>query len=141
MPRLAEAMKRMTRARTATLAIALIGAISAPASAGTVKVWKWIDADGKVVYSADPPPSHVTKVEEKNIDPSHNVIEMPVPPPSYTASPSYKSDSPEPYTRIVNPPMARPLWPAAYDMPPQPPVPPPAIFRAPTPSLPAPRMR
>jgi hypothetical protein len=130
------------RARSAALAIALLGVISAPVSAGTVKVWKWVDDDGKVVYSAYPPSSGVTNVEEKNFDPNHNVIEMPVPPPSYTASPSYKSDSSaEPYARIATPPMTRPLWPAAYDVPPQPPVPPPAIFRAPTPSLPTPRMR
>ncbi len=51
-----------------------IGIVFNAVIADTVTVWKWIDAEGKVVYSQHPPPGKV-KAEEKHIDPNRNVIE------------------------------------------------------------------
>lgn len=65
------------------IAVLIALSFSAPgAFADSVKVWKWIDENGAVVYSADPPPSKTTSAEEKILDPNQNVIEMPAPPPS-----------------------------------------------------------
>ena len=46
-----------------------------PASVSAVKLYKWVDADGKVTYQELPPPADARKVEEKDIDPDLNIAQ------------------------------------------------------------------
>jgi hypothetical protein len=62
----------------------ITGAVFNAVGADMVKVWKWRDASGHVVYSTQPPPGDV-KAEEKEINPNHNVIESGWPPPAPVA--------------------------------------------------------
>lgn len=59
----------------------MLGAMTSVASAETVKMWKWVDKDGKVHYSETRPPPQATHAEEKRIDPDRNVIQAEIPPP------------------------------------------------------------
>ena len=68
-------------------ALVTTGAVSNAIGADTVKVWKWRDASGNVVYSSEPPP-HGVKAEEKQFNPNHNVIESGYPPAAPAAPPS-----------------------------------------------------
>jgi hypothetical protein len=54
--------------------------------AEAVKLWKWVDKDGKVTYSESPPPSQATKIENKHINPDQNVIQADIPPSSPASS-------------------------------------------------------
>lgn len=47
-----------------------------------VKLYKWVDDEGRVTYQDRPPPSGAANIEEKNIDPSQNTADRYVPPPS-----------------------------------------------------------
>jgi hypothetical protein len=68
-------------------ALVATGAVSNAIGADAVKVWKWRDASGNVVYSTEPPPRGV-KAEEKQFNPNHNVIESGYPPAAPAAPPS-----------------------------------------------------
>ena len=46
-----------------------------PVVASAVKLYKWVDKDGKVTYQELPPPADASKVEEKDINPDANVIQ------------------------------------------------------------------
>jgi len=62
-------------------------ALALSAAAGSVsadKVYRCVDADGKVTYQEKPPCVGTAEAEEKTIDPKHNVIQMEVPQPSPT---------------------------------------------------------
>lgn len=76
----------------------VLGAAFSPVAAETVKVWKWRDADGRVVYSQHPPAGKA-KAEEKHIDPNRNVIESGWPPPAPAVSASEAASSSEERTR------------------------------------------
>lgn len=76
----------------------IIGAVSNAVIADTIKVWKWTDANGHVVYSQQPPPGNV-KAEEKHIDPNHNVIESGWLPPAPAVSEGGSRSSEERSTR------------------------------------------
>jgi hypothetical protein len=65
----------------------VLGAVFTAATADKVKVWKWTDAKGTVVYSQRPPPGNV-KAEEKYIDPNRSVIESGWLPPAPATSAS-----------------------------------------------------
>lgn len=58
--------------------------LSAMPSAQAVKLWKWVDADGNTHYSESKPPPQATKIEEKQINPDQNVIQVDNPPASTT---------------------------------------------------------
>ena len=113
----------------------VMGAISDTAIADTVKVWKWRDANGHVVYSQQAPPGNV-KAEEKQINPNHNVIESGWPPAAPTAPTSESASLPErrsarDFARSRR--IAREGGGASTDVPPVPPavIPAPAIPSAP----------
>ena len=61
------------------LVLILSFTVAAP-PAEAVKLWKWVDKDGKVTYSETPPPSQMKKSEVKHINPEQNVIETDAPP-------------------------------------------------------------
>jgi hypothetical protein len=67
-------------------------AVASPVEA--VKLWKWVDKDGKVTYSETPPPSSSFKAEKKQIDPDRNVIDayVPGPAPASSSSPAATMD-------------------------------------------------
>ena len=58
--------------------------LSAIPSAQAVKLWKWVDTDGKTYYSESKPPPQAEKIEEKQINPDHNVIQFNNPPAATT---------------------------------------------------------
>lgn len=68
-----------------TIAVMLI-CLLLPAAASAIKLYKWVDKDGKVTYQETPPPAGDGRVEEKLIDPNTNVIqaEHAAPPPDTT---------------------------------------------------------
>lgn len=68
--------------------------LSAIPSVQAVKIWKWEDIDGNTHYSESKPPSNATIIEEKQINPDHNVIQVDNPPAStMPAKSSSSSDS------------------------------------------------
>ena len=71
----------------------MLGVIVATPPAEAMKLWKWVDKDGKITYSESPPPSHATKAEKKQINPDENVIQTDVPSSSPASS---SAGSPEP---------------------------------------------
>ena len=56
--------------------------------AEAVKLWKWVDEEGKVTYSESRPPSKATKAKQKQINPDQNVIKSEVPVSAPASSPS-----------------------------------------------------
>jgi hypothetical protein len=70
--------------------------LSAVPSAQAVKLWKWVDTDGKTHYSESKPPQ-AAKIEEKWINPDQNVIQVDSPPTS-TMPAKGSSSSPNPVT-------------------------------------------
>ena len=70
--------------RSHVLVMVLIGMIcGSPAHA--VKVYKWVDEEGKVTYQdRPPPPDQGGKVKEKTIDPDAGVTKFVAPEPSST---------------------------------------------------------
>ena len=57
-----------------------------PVAASAVKLYKWVDKDGKVTYQEFPPPASATKVEEKDINPDANIIQADRPAPDASSS-------------------------------------------------------
>src|SRR5512134_913950 len=73
-------MTRPCRMRAANLAVAGLAALLAMhAAAQERQVYRYVDSDGKVVYSDRPPPSQATNVQQKRV--GGNFIE--------TSEPSY----------------------------------------------------
>ena len=70
-----------------TTVVAVFVAMAA-AEAQTVKVWKWVDRDGRVTYSEDPPPAaaRAQRVEEKQFDPNEITVQTTPAPASQTVT-------------------------------------------------------
>lgn len=69
----------------------MLGVMTSAPLAESVKMWKWVDQDGKIHYSESRPPPQATHAVEKRIDPDRNVIQAdnlaPLPPSSQQSSP------------------------------------------------------
>ena len=61
------------------LALLLVALIT---TAHAVKLYKWVDDDGRVTYQDRPPPRGTGTIEEKNIDPNQNTADSYIPPAS-----------------------------------------------------------
>jgi hypothetical protein len=61
----------------AMLTIAIVALAAAAATeAQTVKVWKWVDHDGRVTYSEEPPAAGMARtIEEKHFDPNEITVQ------------------------------------------------------------------
>lgn len=64
-----------------------------PLAASAVKLYKWVDKDGKITYQELPPPADASKVEEKDINPDANVIQAGHPTPNTSTSSGSSSNS------------------------------------------------
>jgi len=65
----------------------VLGMMTSAPLAEPVKMWKWVDQDGKVHYTETRPPSDAKQSEEKRIDPNRNVFKGGVPLASSPAPP------------------------------------------------------
>ncbi len=139
--------------------LVVLGTVFTAATADKVKVWKWIDANGNVVYSQQPPPGKV-KAEEKYIDPDRSVIESgwSPPAPATSAVPSSEqraardsrsrriarqgggasTEEPAVPEKPAVPPPPPPPSPPPAPAPPSPPLPPPPPPPPPSPAIPSP---
>ena len=81
--------------RSHVLVMVLIGLIcDSPAHA--VKVYKWVDEEGKVTYQdRPPPPDQGGKVKEKTIDPDAGVTKFVAPEPSSTPTAQEHTGKPQ----------------------------------------------
>ena len=83
-----------------TTVVAVFVAMTA-AEAQTVKVWKWVDRDGRVTYSEDPPPAGAARVEEKYLNPDEITVQTTPAPASQTVTSEAPAPAGEPSDAAV----------------------------------------
>jgi hypothetical protein len=65
-----------------SLSIVALMLLAPTPSVHAVKLYKWVDDNGRVTYQDRPPPSGAAEIEEKEINPDQNTVDSYVPPAS-----------------------------------------------------------
>ncbi|GMQ90578.1 MAG: hypothetical protein BMS9Abin10_0973 [Gammaproteobacteria bacterium] len=75
-------LDRMTTKILGYLLLAIIVLGATPLAVHAVKLYKWVDEEGRVTYQDKPPPPGTDEVKEKTINPDEGVTEFTKPKPS-----------------------------------------------------------